>query len=141
MKFTAYILIVVLATSLLFAGDSIIEYFTAKSDGSVITIEWKTSDENAARSFEVERSTTKNIFRKVTTIQAKGNPGFYKYIDSDAFLKNNSDDESVLSKSVYSYRIKIVNKDNTSAYTNSVTVTHDVSGIKRTWGMIKEMFR
>jgi hypothetical protein len=39
------------------------------------------------------------------------------------------------------YRLKLVRPDKSFTYSNSVSVTHSVSSIKRTWGMIKEMFR
>jgi hypothetical protein len=42
---------------------------------------------------------------------------------------------------MYSYRIKVIAFDNSVSYSNIVSVSHSVSGIRRTWGMIKEMFR
>jgi hypothetical protein len=141
MKSTLAIIFILVITAIAFAGEDLIERFTARSDGSVITVEWKTTSEDNLKKFEIERSSTKGIFQKIATFDAKGTPTSYKYSDTDALLKTIGSDNSNLSKSLFYYRIKLINKDNSSSYCNTITVTHDVSSIKRTWGMIKEMFR
>jgi hypothetical protein len=75
----------------------------------------------------------------VHTEFAKGNATSYKYIDEDAYSRKNSD--GTLSQTIYSYRIKIISNDNSYIYSNTVNVTQEASIIRRTWGMIKEMFR
>jgi hypothetical protein len=50
-------------------------------------------------------------------------------------------DDASVAQGNLSYRLRIVRDDQSAGYSNTVTVTHSVSGIKRTWGMIKEMFR
>ena len=37
------------------------------------------------------------------------------------------------------YRLKII-YDNSISYSQSITVSRPTSGVRRTWGMIKEMF-
>jgi hypothetical protein len=37
--------------------------------------------------------------------------------------------------------LRAIGYDNSSSVSNSVSVAHSISGIRRTWGMIKEMFR
>ena len=56
-------------------------------------------------------------------------------------MKDDANGDKVLSKNNFAYRIKILKKDNSIAYSNNVNVVHSLSGIQKTWGMIKEMFR
>ena len=48
---------------------------------------------------------------------------------------------SVSAESEYSYRLKVFFKDHTYKYSDEINVTHKTSSIRRTWGMIKEMFK
>jgi hypothetical protein len=141
MKIKLLALLVILITATLYSVDGIVEYFTAKSDGSSITIEWKSITEDNAVRYELERASTKQSFQKVKTEYAKGAPSYYKYIDEEAFLKSGTNDNTPQSENLYSYRLKIYYKDNSSSYSNPINVIHNVNSIKRTWGMIKEMFR
>jgi len=42
---------------------------------------------------------------------------------------------------IFIYRLKIVDTNGQASYSNEVSVSHNVSGVKRTWGSIKAMFR
>lgn len=124
----------------LFAADGFISYFNASSDGSKIKVEWRTGDESQIQKFELERAAKNQSFSKISTLDAKGYSTVYTYSDDEAY-KSSSKDASLQSVSLYNYRIKIIKKDNSTEYSNSISVSHSVSGIKRTWGMIKEMFK
>ena len=76
----------------------------------------------------------------IATVQAKGNNQSYTYRDDEAFGKRDGNDGSV-ARNYFTYRLKMIGADQNTSYSNTVGVTHNVSGIKRTWGMIKEMFR
>lgn len=127
-----------LISLVLYAVDSFIERINVTSNGKDITIEFKTINEKNITLFEIERSINNGNFKKLTSILPKGYPSTYKYVDQEAFLKET---EEKVNATSYSYRIKIIFKDNTYSYSNSVNVSHKVNGIYRTWGMIKEMFR
>jgi len=102
MKFFTLIILIVISTLLVLASESVIETFTAKSDGYVITIEWKTSDENGISRFEVERANNNKLFKKITSEDAKGYPTFYKFIDTEAFQKtSNNTDETQITKDFF----------------------------------------
>ncbi|TAL68431.1 MAG: hypothetical protein EPN82_10580 [Bacteroidetes bacterium] len=133
------LLLILFTTASLFAVDSLFEFFKANSDGKNITIEWKSTDESTVSRYELERTNTGNNYVYLATQMAKGSYFSYKYVDEDAFMKDGN--TGTQSRNIYFYRIKIVKKDNSISYSNSVTVTHNISGIRRTWGMIKEMFR
>ncbi len=139
MKSIIVIFVFLFFSIFLYAVDSYIEYINANSNGKDIIVEFKTINEKNITLFEIERSVNNGSFKKLTSISAKGFPATYKYTDQGAFLKDNSEDK--ITSTSYSYRIKILFKDNTHAYSNSVNVAHKVNGIYRTWGMIKEMFR
>ncbi len=122
------------------ANQSYIESFTATSNGKDIVIEFKTSNEQNVQTFEIERSVNKSGFKKITSIDAKGIPSNYRYVDTEAFMKDNQNSDNPTATN-YTYRIKIIFKDNSFSYTNTVNVSHSVNGIYRSWGMIKAMFK
>lgn len=140
MKIRLFAIVLFFAAVALIAGETILESFTAKSDGKVITVEWKSTVENNINRYEVERSNSDDNFIYVTSIDARGYPSNYKYIDEEAFMRG-GDSDTPLFKNLYYYRIKIVKNDGTYVYSNTINVTHYISSIRRTWGMIKEMFR
>ncbi|MCL5991990.1 MAG: hypothetical protein M1419_07805 [Bacteroidetes bacterium] len=139
MKLKIVILLLSLTTASLIAGDNLLDSFNAKSDGKNITIEWKSADESSVSRYELERTNSANNFTYLTSQDAKGSNYSYRYVDEEAFMKD--DNTGTQSKNIYTYRLKIVKKDNSISYSDNVTVTHNISGIRRTWGMIKEMFR
>jgi len=86
-----------------------------------------------------KRTSTGDAFRSIANIEPKGAQTTYRFIDENALMKGGNN-EQILGK-MYSYRIKVIAFDNSVSYSNIVSVSHSVSGIRRTWGMIKEMFR
>lgn len=135
------ILLFILASIFLYAGNVALDSFTAKSDGSTISVEWRLNQESNVQYYEVERSTDNNSFKKIFTQKAKNESFGYKFIDQDAFMKKDPNGNNQIQGNVYSYRIHILNSDNTSSYSDIAYVTHNVNSIKRTWGMLKEMFK
>lgn len=142
MKIKIYILLLVVSTSLLFASDSIIKSLSAKSDGKVIKIEWQTASENGLQRFELERANPNQAYKYINSFNANGYASYYSYSDEDAY-KGSTDlkVDRILGQTAYTYRLKIVKSDNSYYYTNGTTAVHSVSGLQKTWGMIKEMFR
>ena len=105
----------------------------ANSDGANVILEWTTEDESNVTRFEVERRMgTDENFLSIASMDAKG-ASVYQFVDYSVFRK---------SLTIYQYRIKIVFTGNGgSTYVGPVTVSHTVSGVRRTWGSIKAMFR
>ncbi|MHB1051002.1 MAG: hypothetical protein ACYC09_13060 [Bacteroidota bacterium] len=105
----------------------------AKSDGNNVTVQWGTGDETQILGFEVERrSGTTGEFISIADIQKKGSNSYYEFVDKSAFKTTGT---------IYQYRIKILMKQGNSEYSSVVTVSHNVSNVKRTWGSLKAMFR
>jgi len=105
----------------------------ATSDGVDVTIRWMTEDETGVARFEIERRNgTDGLFSAIGVADAKG-ASLYEFVDHSAFLKTTA---------VYQYRIRISFRDGRAPfYTQPLTVSHTVSGVRRTWGSIKAMFR
>ena len=132
MKFrNSVYLIVIFTFAALYAG-TFLEYFHGRSEGDDIRLEWKTREEVDLQNFKIERKTPQNSFVEISTIQPKGSNSYYTYLDQSAYKASDL---------IFIYRIKIVDTNGQTSYSNEVTVSHSVSGVKRTWGSIKAMFR
>ncbi len=132
MKFGfAKIFVAFFVVAALYAG-AFLEYFHGRSEGEDIRLEWKTGEESNLKNFSIERKIPQSSFAEVTTVQPKGNNSYYTYLDKSAYKTNNM---------VFIYRLKIVDNGGQVSYSAEITVSHNVSGVKRTWGSIKAMFR
>ena len=127
----SYILIISLITTAALAG-TFLEYFQGRSEGEDIRLEWKTREEVNLQHFKVERKTPQSSFVDITTIAPKGNNSYYTYLDQSAYKTDNM---------LFVYRLKIIDTNGQASYSSEVSVSHSVSGVKRTWGSIKAMFR
>jgi len=128
------------AVVVLFATDSYLRSFRATSQNTDIIVEWETTNESQIKNFDIERTSNNQNFQKIKTLDAKGKPSSYRFVDEEAFLKN-GDNSTTQSAKIYSYRLKINFSDGNGNYSEQISVTHQTSGIRRTWGMIKELFR
>ncbi|MGB5287173.1 MAG: hypothetical protein WBQ32_04835 [Ignavibacteriaceae bacterium] len=129
-RYSLYTL-VLLAVAALYAG-TFLEYFHGRSEGEDIRLEWKTREEVNLQHFKIERKTPQNSFVEISTVQPKGSNSYYTYLDQSAYKTTDM---------IFIYRLKIVDTNGQTSYSNEVTVSHSVSGVKRTWGSIKAMFR
>ena len=129
-RYSVYI-IVLLAVAALYAG-TFLEYFHGRSEGDDVRLEWKTREEVSLQHFKIERKTPQNSFVEISTVQPKGSNSYYTYLDQSAYKTTDM---------IFIYRLKIVDTNGQTSYSNEVTVSHNVSGVKRTWGSIKAMFR
>ena len=116
-------------------------FFTAQSEDDQIVLEWRTLDETHIIRFEVERKRAKEEeFYKIGELPAKGFAATYRFVDTDAFQKATPHPKT--QANIYQYRLKAVRTANLPPlYSETITVTHTVSSFRRTWGMIKELFR
>ncbi len=105
----------------------------ARSDGSNVTIQWGTNDETSIKEFEVlRRDGNVGEFISIAVVSKKGSNSFYEYIDKSAFKTTGT---------IYQYQIKVVLISGGYEVSNIITVSHNVSSVKRTWGSLKAMFR
>ena len=133
--------VTVLSVAFLWANTSLIESFIAESSGSSVSIRWKAKSEEQINKFEIERSVNNVTFERIESINSNGKT-FYTFIDNEAFMKQGGEDNPSLQKNnSYYYKLKTVKKDGNYEYSETINVVHKSSSFKRTWGMIKEMFR
>ena len=107
--------------------------FQVSSNSVNVTLRWMTDDESNVARFEIQRRAgVDGQFVTIGTVDPKG-PSLYEFVDNNAFQKI---------ATLYQYRIAVVFKDGSpNVYTSAISVTHTVSGVRRTWGSIKAMFR
>lgn len=115
----------------IFAG-AYLDYFHVSSEGDNVQLQWKTEEETNLKQFDIERKTPGGAYADIAVIQAKGSNSYYSYTDKSAYKANDL---------IFVYRLKIVDNDNSYSYSNEVSVSPNISGVKRTWGSIKAMFR
>lgn len=126
---------ILLSSGLLYAAVTL-QYFTARDNSNGVFVEWKTNEEGGTVKFEIERSADQpDNFIYINYKDATGNNSYYSYQD------NSVDYGGGRSASVYFYRLKCIEGNGNFTYTNHITVTHTVSGIRSTWGSIKAIFR
>ncbi|MBI4535641.1 MAG: hypothetical protein HY708_05130 [Ignavibacteriae bacterium] len=108
--------------------------FTASSDGTNIRIRWASEDEVGVARYELERMAgVSGSFFLLVQISPKGNNSSYEFVDETALR---------LTESIYKYQLKVVFANNDPPlYYGPITVSHNPSSVRRTWGSIKAMFR
>lgn len=142
MKLKVIIIFVGLILAFAIAQAKVLDLFTASSDGKAITLEWRSNDESNINRYEIERKSENSPnFVVIETINSDGTGRSRRYVDEEAYMRKNSDAEEISQKTNFSYRIKVIYKDNSFEYSDTVNVTHTINSIRRTWGMIKQMFR
>lgn len=141
MKRLLFLIVLIITSLAIYAASSVISSFRALSNGSNITIEWTTNNETNIKSFEIQRSSNSSPFKKIKIIDANGKPSEYKYIDEEAFMKGGDEDPKFQADKIYSYRIRIIMNNGSEDFSDPISVVNQTNSIRRTWGMIKEMFR
>jgi hypothetical protein len=137
-KSVVMIAAVLVCTAHLFGGATFKDgSLQGHSDGSNVYVQWGTSAESSVRTFSVERRAgTSGDFMEIGALPARGGNSDYEYIDRSAFKTESP------TATLYQYRVNAVDSDGKTVETSAiVTVSHNVSSVKRTWGSLKAMFR
>jgi hypothetical protein len=129
-SFTIILAIFIIVSTAL--AGALLDYFHAKSEGENVVLEWKTTTETNLSGFIVERKTPDTQFIELSNVSPKGSNSTYSFTDQAAYKMTNP---------VFVYRIKILDNDGSYAYSSEVAISPNISGVKRTWGSIKAMFR
>jgi hypothetical protein len=127
--FQVLLVLSIIGTSL---AGAFMEYFHARSEGENVKLEWKTGEESNLKNFIIERKTQQSAYVELSTISPKGDNSFYTYVDESVYKSSDY---------VFTYRLRIVDADQKISYSSEVSVSPSISGVKRTWGSIKAMFR
>lgn len=125
-----------LASATALASNGIFRSIKAESKGSEIEIVWKTDADATFHTYEVERRSNEvPTYRRIGSLVVRGSGGTYSFVDNGAFFKTDADKE-------FTYRIRAIGNSGEEQYSPPVTVSHKVvSSVRRSWGMIKELFR
>jgi hypothetical protein len=116
------------------AMQTLFSYVKASPYGDEVLIQWQTQDESNIQSFEIERKSDESIdYKRIGRLDAKGRGSVYTYIDNGAFYKGEKGTQ-------FTYRLRGVGTSN-QLYSPTITITHEVSSVRKSWGMIKELFR
>jgi hypothetical protein len=128
---TVKIFLILIFVSVAFAG-AYLDYFQAKSEGDNVQVEWKTGDETNVNHYSVQRKTPQTSYVEIATVQPKGSNSIYSFIDQSIYKTNDI---------IFIYQLKIIDNNMQTSFSSEVSVSPNISGIKRTWGSIKAMFR
>ena len=124
---------VFILTTILFAG-TIFGPYGHSTDNNQVTITWTTISEADVARFVIVRSLDNNVFKEAGTVQAKGEASDYTFIDDNVYFKTTQ---------TFFYRIRALknNGEVLEETGQSILANPQISGIIRTWGAIKDMFR
>ncbi len=121
-----------LIVSLAFAGTVFIEYAASPGNNNV-TITWRTGSETGVEQFQIQRSTDDNTFIEIGSVDKNGDGSQYEYVDDNVIFKGSQ---------TFFYKIRAIKSNGTLVEeSQSLIVNPNISGIYRTWGAIKAMFR
>jgi len=129
---TIYIFAAVLTLAALAFALPVFNDFSVRVVDRTAVLECTSGNEAGLASYTIERSFDGLTFREIATQSAKGNQHTYLFTDRDLFKGQ---------PHVYYYRVVGKLSNNTSIYSEVGRVTIDASGISRTWGSLKAMFR
>ena len=125
-----FILVLLLQASPVVA--QVLESFTASVEGHSVELEWTTSSERNVVEFCLQRSFDGRNFYPICEMEPTGAGHTYNYIDNDLFKGNTR---------TFYYRLEIRHAGGHKEYSQTREVTLSFSGVYRTWGSIKAMFR
>jgi hypothetical protein len=125
------ICIALLLAATLFAGN-VFRDFAAANSGGQARLEWNVNPGAAILAFNVQRSFDGRRFYDLARIPFTPGQNHYLYLDDDLFK-----DEI----HTFWYRIEAELPNRQVELSSTAEVTLSFSGIRRTWGSIKAMFR
>jgi hypothetical protein len=116
------------------ASQIVFSYLRAVPQNDDIVVQWRSMNEAGIQYFDIERSSDElPEFRRLERVAAKGGGSTYSFTDNGAFYKPSSGKR-------FTYRVRAIG-NTAEPYSATTTVVHEVSSVKRSWGMIKELFR
>lgn len=130
MKNRILIALLLLTSVITFAGADILKLSARSQSGNVVVF-WQASNETNLKQYVVERKTINGSFVDVGTMDPRSDKN-YEFVDQSAFKSSDV---------LYVYRLRIVDNDGSISHSWEVSVPHNVSSVKRTWGSIKALFR
>lgn len=113
----------------IYAGSTVVTLpielnsFVATTDNNNVILKWQTVNEVNSNYFDVERSDDGQFFFSIGKVNASGNSTIpVSYSFTDAKLTNNNGSQIF-------YRLKLVDKDGATKYSNSINIKPVISGV------------
>jgi hypothetical protein len=126
------ILILIFLTGTLLASGYIFTDCAANPETNRVEITWVTVSEEKVHEFIILRGRDTDSYMELDRLSPKGPGSRYSYIDDEVMFR---------SVHVTYYKIRAVDENGNILEEQSLSVIPNVSGVFRTWGAIKAMFR
>lgn len=105
----------------------------ARVAGDQVVVQWQTSRESSVVAYDVERKgVNESTFKRIGRVAPKGSGVQYSFVDNSAFFRTADARQ-------YQYRVRAVG--GSDVYSSIMTVALEIAGVRKSWGMIKELFR
>jgi hypothetical protein len=132
MKIKTIILLLILSAGIILPGVFLLKFTVRSLNGNVI-LDWQCSSETNLKNYVVQRRTFNGSYSDIATVQPRSDMN-YEFTDQTAYKNEDQ---------VYYYQIEIIDNDGSVSKSQEIQVLHNngVTGIKRTWGSIKALFR
>ena len=133
MRRSAVSLIIFLIYTLAVAGNiNVFSEVRAMPGTNRVTVSWITKAETGVHKFVILRSPDDVNYIEITNLSAKGPGTQYEYVDANVMFND---------VSPLFYKIRATDQAGKTLDESSLIVHPNISGIFRTWGAIKAMFR
>ena len=135
-RLTFKIVFVLIFVAGVFAAGPTISDLSVNADNGNALLSWYATGETSQQEFLIQRRESNQIsFDVINKVPANGS-GHYTYQDNSIYKTSDQ---------VYIYEVTLVDINNPAYYIASSqpasAIIGNISGIKRTWGSIKAMFR
>ncbi len=129
-----YIFIIFIFISFVSAGGDVsFSEYSAQPGANKVYVSWATQNENDVKYFSVQRSNDDRKYTELARVNPQGAGYHYEYEDQNVLFKGNG---------ALFYKITAFSVDGVVLGQTSVMLVHpNISGIFRTWGAIKAVFR
>jgi hypothetical protein len=128
----AFILTLLLLIPLEILAENIFSECSAVPETDRVTLNWVTKSETNIRYFSIVRSSNDINYVEIKKLAPKGPGNRYEYVDENVMFKG---------VSVVFYKIRALDSSGNMLEETSLRAHPNISGIYRTWGAIKAMFR
>ena len=133
MRRTLYILMILSFFSLLIAGNiAVFTEVSATPSTDKVVLSWVTKTELNVDKFAVLRSSDDVSYIELARVRPKGPGSHYEYVDGNVMFKD---------VSPLFYKIRAIDIQGKVLDETSLIVHPSISGIFRTWGTLKALFR
>lgn len=126
------LLITILLTGILLANGYIFTDSSADAQTNRVEISWTTVSEDKVAEFVILRGRDTDNYVEIARMAPKGPGSRYTYIDDEVMFR---------SLHVKYYKVRAIDENSNILEQQSLSAIPKVSGVFRTWGAIKAMFR